>query len=59
VSKINFSPQRNQMDCGPACLSMIASAYNKQYPVEYLREHSFLTREGVSLLGITEAVDLH
>jgi ATP-binding cassette subfamily B protein len=52
---ITFSPQRDQMDCGPACLSMIASAYGKQYPVEYLRDECFLTREGVSLLGITEA----
>ncbi|MCL9805753.1 peptidase domain-containing ABC transporter [Flavobacterium amniphilum] len=43
------------MDCGPACLSMVASAYNKKYPLQYLRENSFITREGVSLLGLTEA----
>jgi len=43
------------MDCGPACLSMIASVYNKKYPLQYLRENSFITREGVSLLGLTEA----
>ena len=43
------------MDCGPSCLTMIASAYGKQYSIEYLREECFLTREGVSLLGITEA----
>jgi ATP-binding cassette subfamily B protein len=52
---ITFSPQRDRMDCGPACLSMVASAYGKRYPVEYLRDECFLTREGVSLLGITEA----
>lgn len=43
------------MDCGPACLSMIASAYNKKYSLQFLRENSFITREGVSLLGLTEA----
>jgi ATP-binding cassette subfamily B protein len=43
------------MDCGAACLAMIAGAHGKDYPVEFLREECFLTREGVSLLGITEA----
>jgi ATP-binding cassette subfamily B protein len=43
------------MDCGAACLAMIADTYGKSYPVSYLREECFLTREGVSLLGITEA----
>ncbi|MRQ23685.1 hypothetical protein D9O39_05545 [Riemerella anatipestifer] len=43
------------MDCGPACLVMIARHYGKRYPIEYLREKAFITREGVSLLGISEA----
>ena len=43
------------MDCGPACLAMIANKYGKKYTLKYLREKSFLTREGVSLLGISEA----
>jgi ATP-binding cassette subfamily B protein len=43
------------MDCGPACLAMIASAYGKDYSTEYLRNECFLTRDGVSLLGVTEA----
>jgi len=54
---MKFFPQRDQMDCGPACLAMVASAHGKQYPIEYLREECFLTREGVSLLGITEAAE--
>ena len=52
---MTFTPQKDQMDCGPACLSMVASAYGKKYPLEYLREHSFITREGVSVLGIKGA----
>ncbi|RYJ39660.1 putative ABC-type multidrug transport system, ATPase and permease components [Flavobacterium anhuiense] len=45
------------MDCGPACLSMITSFYGKKYELEYLRKNSFITREGVSLLGIVEAAN--
>lgn len=50
-----FIPQRDQMDCGPACLCMVASFYGKKYTLRYLRDNSFITREGVSLLGIEEA----
>lgn len=52
---MKFTPQHDQMDCGPACLVMIASKYKKNYALEYLRELASLTREGVSLLGISEA----
>ena len=52
---MKFTPQHDQMDCGPACLAMIASKYGKSYSLQYLRDNSFLTREGVSLLGLTEA----
>jgi ATP-binding cassette subfamily B protein len=55
LKSMKFHPQRDQMDCGAACLAMIAEVYGKSYPVPYLREECFLTREGVSLLGITEA----
>ncbi|RRJ89820.1 peptidase domain-containing ABC transporter [Paenimyroides tangerinum] len=52
---MKFIPQHDQMDCGPACLAMVASKYKKKYPLDYLREISFISREGVSLLGISEA----
>jgi len=54
---MNFIPQHDQMDCGPACLSMISTHYNKRYTLKYLRENSYLTRDGVSLLGIIEAAE--
>lgn len=50
-------PQHDQMDCGPACLAMVASHYGKDFGLQYLRDRSFITREGVSLLGISEAAD--
>lgn len=43
------------MDCGPTCLRMISQFYGKHYSLQTLRENSFLTREGVSLKGISEA----
>jgi len=55
MPRITFIPQYDQMDCGPACLCMVAGAYGKKYSLQYLRTNSFITREGVSLLGINEA----
>lgn len=49
--------QLDQMDCGPTCLRIIAKYYGKTYSLGYLRQQSFLTREGVSLLGISEAAE--
>lgn len=54
---MRFIPQHDQMDCGPACLAMISSFYGKNFSMQYLRDRSFITREGVSLLGINEAAD--
>jgi ATP-binding cassette subfamily B protein len=45
------------MDCGPACLQMIARHYGKNYRLERMRDNCFLTREGVSLLGISDAAE--
>ena len=38
--------QLNTMDCGPACLRMVAQSYGKHYRLETLRERCFITREG-------------
>ncbi len=45
------------MDCGPACLKMVAGFYKKNYSLELLRKKCFITREGVSFLGLSEAAD--
>lgn len=49
--------QRDLMDCGPTCLQMIARHYGRYLRLEQLRERSFITRTGVSLLGISEAAE--
>lgn len=51
----NFVFQRDQMDCGVACLEMICNHYGKSFGINYLREKCFVNREGVSLSGIREA----
>jgi len=45
------------MDCGPTCLRMIAKHYGKSFSLQRLRETSGINREGVSLLGISEAAE--
>ena len=49
--------QLDAMDCGPSCLRMIAKHYGRHYSLETLRQHSFITREGVSMLGISDAAE--
>lgn len=49
--------QRDSMDCGPACLCMIAKHYGKNYNIETLRNETFIGRDGVSLLGISRAAE--
>jgi ATP-binding cassette subfamily B protein len=36
---------------------MVAKYYGKSFSLQYLRENCFVTREGVSLLGISEAAE--
>ena len=49
--------QLDAMDCGPTCLKMIAKYYGRVYSLSSLRERCYLNREGVSLLGISEAAE--
>lgn len=45
------------MDCGPACLKMIAAYHGKNFSIDHLRKKCFITKEGVSFLGLSEAAD--
>lgn len=57
ISTFPHYHQQESADCGPACLRMIAKYYGHQYSLEMLREHSFISREGVSMLGISDAAE--
>jgi len=52
-----FVKQPDAMDCGPACLKMVAAFYKKSFSLESIRKKCFITREGVSFLGLSEAAD--
>jgi ATP-binding cassette subfamily B protein len=52
-----FVKQPDAMDCGPACLKMVAGFYKMTFSLESLRKKCFITREGVSFLGLSEAAD--
>lgn len=49
--------QLDSMDCGPTCLRMISKYYGHNFTVQHLREKCFLTKEGVSMLGISDAAE--
>jgi len=49
--------QHDQMDCGPTCLRMVAKHYGRNYTLQKLRDLCQISREGVSLLGISEAAE--
>jgi ATP-binding cassette, subfamily B, bacterial len=50
-----FVKQHDAMDCGPACLKMVAAFYNRNFSLDYLRKKCYITKEGVSFLGLSEA----
>ena len=52
-----FTHQHDAMDCGPACVQMVARHYGRHYTLETLRQKCHISREGVSLLGISEAAE--
>jgi ATP-binding cassette subfamily B protein len=57
MRRFPFYMQLDAMDCGPTCLRMIAKYYGKNFSLQTLRERSYVTREGVSLLGTSDAAE--
>jgi ATP-binding cassette subfamily B protein len=55
--EFSFYKQLDSMDCGPTCLQMVAKHYGKTYSLQYLRSRAFITKSGVSMLGISDAAE--
>ncbi len=55
--KFPFYKQTESKDCGPTCLKIIAKHYGKVVNTQRLRTLSETTREGSSLLGLSEAAE--
>lgn len=47
--------QHDAMQCGVACLQMVCRHYRREYTLEELSAVCHATRQGVSLLGLSEA----
>lgn len=57
MSKFPFYHQADLMDCGAACLRMIAKHFGKSLSITFLRDLTQTTREGASLLSISDAAE--
>lgn len=53
--KFKFIYQKDRMDCGPACLQMIAEHYGIQVSIDKIRKWCFLNKNGVSLTNLQYA----
>lgn len=51
-----FVKQKNQLDCGIACISMIAKYFGKSIKYTTLQESTNLSKEGVSFQNISETL---
>ncbi len=52
-----FLQQYDAMDCGPTCIAMISRFYGKNISIQTMREKAQLGKNGVNLLGISEAAE--
>ncbi|MBT1705426.1 peptidase domain-containing ABC transporter [Chryseosolibacter indicus] len=52
-----FVKQPDSMDCGPSCLSMVAKYYGRDFSLQELRNRSQIGKQGVNMLGISEAAE--
>ncbi|MDR3694837.1 peptidase domain-containing ABC transporter [Mucilaginibacter sp.] len=55
MTKFPYYKQPDIMDCGPTCLRMVAKHYGRNFKIQTLRQLCEINREGVSLLGISDA----
>ncbi|MCM1420460.1 MAG: peptidase domain-containing ABC transporter [Bacteroides sp.] len=57
IKKFPHYHQYDAADCGPTSLRIVAKYYGKEYSPEMLRRHCYISREGVSMLGISDAAE--
>jgi len=53
--KFPFYKQPDTKDCGPTCLRIVSKYYGKSISLQQIRNLSETTREGSSLLGLSDA----
>ena len=45
------------MDCGQSCIKIICKSYGMEFPIQSLKEQTQISKEGVNLLGISDAAE--
>lgn len=55
--KFPFYKQPDAKDCGPTCLKIISKYYGKNLNLQKIRKFSETTRDGSSLLGLSDAAE--
>jgi ATP-binding cassette subfamily B protein len=57
LKKFPFYLQPDSKDCGPTCLRIISKHYGKSISLQQIRNLSETTRDGSSLLGLSDAAE--
>jgi ATP-binding cassette subfamily B protein len=57
LKKFPHYKQTDQKDCGPTCIKIVAKHFGKTIHIQTLRNLAETTREGSSLLGLSEAAE--
>lgn len=57
MAKFPHYLQPDAMDCGPSCLRIVAKHFGRHYNLETLRELTWKSKGGVSLLTISDAAE--
>ena len=57
IKNFPFYFQPDAKDCGPTCLRIVSKFYGKTIPLQEIRNLSETTREGSSLLGLSDAAE--
>ncbi len=57
MKPIKIYKQYDEMDCGPACLKMIAHFYGKNYTMEHLRSIAMTNRGGTNMFNLLKAAE--
>ena len=52
-----FYQQYDAMDCGATCLRMVSRHFGRYYSLDYLRDLTYIGKQGVNLLGISDAAE--
>lgn len=55
--KFKIYRQLDASDCGATCIKMVAKHYGRNFDLAYLRDLSYLNRDGAPLLGLNDAAE--